>query len=134
MRVFLVVLMAAFGMVIASLGVAAYTWVDFASLLLLGLGNGYIGIILFTWMQTRTPREMLGRMIGLLMFSNVGLVPVSEAISGAVSKWNLTMLFASAGALILLITVWMAFQPGLTVFSDSLSESQAEAVPASSRG
>lgn len=78
-----------------------------------------------TWMQTRTLKEMLGRMMSLLMFSSIGLVPVSRAISGTVSKWDLDALFASAGALVLLVTPWMAFQPGLTVFSESLVAQQA---------
>jgi len=97
------------------------TWIDFGLLLLLGLGNGYIAIVVLTWMQTRAPKEMLGRMMSILMFSNSGLVPVSQAISGAVSKWDLTLLFAAAGALVLLVTLWAAFQPGLTTFSESLT-------------
>jgi hypothetical protein len=72
-------------------------------------------------MQTRTPKEMLGRMMGMVMLSSTGLVPVSQAISGAVSKWSLTFLFASAGVLVLLVTTWAAFQPGLKVFSESLT-------------
>ncbi len=59
---------------------------------------------MFTWMQTRTPREMLGRMMSILSLSNFGLVPIAQAISGAVSKWSLTGLFASAGALVMLVT------------------------------
>jgi len=88
---------------------------------LLGLGNGYIAIILFTWMQTRTPKDMLGRMMGLLMFSNTGLIPISQAISGVISKWNLTLLFTSAGTLVILVTIWTAFQPELQGFSESLT-------------
>jgi len=125
MRTILVVLLAAFGVVIGSLGFISWTWVDFGLLLLLGLGNGYIAIILFTWMQTRTPKEMLGRMMSILMFSNTGLVPISQAISGAASKWNLNLLFLMAGALVVLVTAWAAFQPGLTVFSESLTRAEA---------
>jgi hypothetical protein len=101
--------------------------VDFGLLLMLGLGNGYIAIILFTWMQTRTPKEMLGRTMSLLMFSNTGLVPVSQAISGAVSKWDLNLLFVFAGALVLLVTLWAALQPELQVFSDSLATASSVA-------
>jgi hypothetical protein len=90
-------------------------------LLLLGLGNGYIGIILITWMQTRTPKEMLGRMMSLLVFSSNGLWPVSQAISGALSKWDLNLLFVFAGTLVLLVTFWMTFQPGFKIFSESLT-------------
>jgi hypothetical protein len=60
-------------------------------------------------------------MMSILMFSNTGLVPVSQAISGAVSKWDLNLLFISSGALVLLVTLWAAFQPELKVFSNSLT-------------
>lgn len=126
MRMILLALLVAFGAVIGSVGFIPSTWVDFGLLLLLGLGNGYVAIILFTWMQTRTPKVMLGRMMSLLMFSNTGLVPVSQAISGAVIKWNVTLLFASAGALVLLVTVWTAFQPELIAFSQSLTAAEPE--------
>ena len=120
MRVILIALLAAFGIVIGALGFIPYTWVDFALLSMLGLGNGYIAIIMFTWMQARTPKEMLGRIMSIVMFSNTGLVPVSQAISGFVSKWDLTLLFASAGALVVLVTLYTAFQPELVAFSESL--------------
>ena len=119
--------LAGFGGVIGSLGLIPSTGVDFGLLLMLGLGNGYIAIILFTWMQTRTPKEMLGRTMSLLMFSNTGLVPVSQAISGAVSKWDLNLLFVFAGALVLLVTLWAALQPELQVFSDSLATASSVA-------
>jgi hypothetical protein len=64
---------------------------------------------------------MLGRMMSILMFSNTGLVPIAQAISGAVSKWSVAGLFGSAGALVMLLTLWTAFQPGLRAFSESLT-------------
>jgi hypothetical protein len=73
-------------------------------------------------MQTRAPKEMLGRIMSMVMLSSTGLVPISQAISGAVSKWSLTFLFAFAGVLVLLVTTWAAFQPGLKTFSESLTE------------
>jgi hypothetical protein len=92
-------------------------------MLLLGLGTGYITIILFTWIQTRTPKTMLGRIMSLLMLASAGLLPVSQAIAGVVSTWNLTLLFIAAGGLIVLMTGWTALQPALVTFSDSLSTS-----------
>jgi MFS family permease len=127
MQVILVTLIASFGTVVGALGFINYTWVDFGLLLLLGLGNGYIAIIMITWMQTRAPRDMLGRIMSLLTFSSTGLVPISQAVAGAVSKWNLTSMFAIAGGLVLLVTVWMALHPDLKAFSASLSASPAEA-------
>jgi len=121
MRLFLVVLLAAFGIVMGMMGFINLTWIDFALMLLLGLGNGYVTIILFTSIQTRAPRTMLGRIMSLLMLSSIGLVPVSQVISGAIGAWNLTFLFVSAGMLIVLVSIWTDFQPALVTFSESLS-------------
>ena len=129
MQVFLVGLLTAFGAVLVALGYLRSTWIDFALMLLLGLGNGYISITIFTWMQVRTPKELLGRMMSMLMLSNVGLVPISMALSGAISRWSLTFLFVSAGLLSLLVTAWAAFQPEIKVFSESLLVPQAAAQP-----
>ena len=126
MRVFLIALLASFGLVIGAFGFIYSTWVDFALMLLLGVGNGYISITLFTWIQTRTPKDMLGRMMSILMLSNTGLVPISQAISGVVSKWSLTFLFVGAGALTLLVVLWAAPKPELKTFSESMMAGQPE--------
>jgi hypothetical protein len=129
MRVFLIALLVVFGLVLGSFGFIRSTWVDFALMIMLGLGNGYISITLFTWMQLRTPKAMLGRMMSMMMLSNTGLVPISQAISGAVSRWSLTILFASAGVLILLVALWTALQPELKVFSDSMMAAKPAGIP-----
>jgi len=121
MRAFLVALLAVFGLALGAFGFIRSTWLDFGLMLFLGLGNGYIAITLFTWMQLRTPKDMLGRMMSMIMLSSTGLVPISQAISGAVSRWSLTALFAGAGILILLLALWTASQPELKVFSDSMA-------------
>ncbi len=129
-RIVLTVLLVAFGFVIAALAFITHTWVGFVMLLLMGLANGYTGIILITWMQLRTPRDMLGRMMSLLMFASNGLVPVSQAISGALSKWNMNALLVAAGALDVVVALWTAFQPGLKALSERMvSETAAEPEP-----
>jgi MFS family permease len=130
MRMILLGLLLAFGLAFGALGLSPSTWVDFSLLLLLGFGNGYIAIILFTWMQLHTPRDMLGRMMSILMLCSTGLVPVSEAISGAVIKWDLTLLFVSAGVLIWLVMLWTVFQPGLQAISESLALQPPREAPA----
>jgi MFS family permease len=129
MRVFLIAFLASFGLAIGSFGFIRSTWVDFGLMLILGMGNGYIAITVFTWMQLRTPKDMLGRMMSMMMLSNTGLVPISQAISGAVSKWSLTWLFAGAGVLILLVTLLTAPQPELRTFSESMVAEQAVGNP-----
>lgn len=119
-RILIIVLLFGFGFVIGSLGLIGSVWLDFALLLIVGIANGYLGILLFTWLQTETPKGMLGRIMSILLFSNLGLTPISQAISGFVIKWNLNALFMSAGALVVALTLWAAFRPELKAFSESL--------------
>ncbi len=126
MQFLLIILLAAFGFALASFGFIRSTWVDFSLMILLGIGNGYIAITMFTWMQTRTPREMLGRMMSMLMLASTGLVPISQAASGALSKWSLTSLFVGAGLAILMVTIWAALQPELKTFSNNLMAMHAD--------
>ncbi len=121
MSCYLVLLLVGFGAVIGSLGLIRSTWVDFGLLLLLGLANGYFAITLISWLQAHTPKDMLGRIMSIMMFSGTGLAPVSQAIAGAVSKLDLTLLFLLGGGLTVFLAVWTAFQPSLTEFGESLS-------------
>lgn len=118
---FLILLIAAFGVALGGFGFIRSTWLDFALMLLLGAGNGYVAILMFTWMQTNTPKAMLGRMMSMVLLAGNGLVPISQALSGAVIKWSLETLFVTAGLLIVLVAVWVARQPGLPIFSAGLS-------------
>ena len=118
---FLIFLIGAFGVALGGFGFIRSTWLDFALMLLLGAGNGYVAILMFTWMQTNTPKAMLGRMMSMVLLAGTGLVPISQALSGAVIKWSLETLFVAAGLLIVLVAVWVARQPGLHIFSAGLS-------------
>ncbi len=77
-------------------------------------GAAAFGIITFiTWLQSRTPPAMLGRMMSLLMFALVGLSPISTALAGALIKLDTTMLLASAGGLLVAITLVSLFNPAV---------------------
>ena len=65
-------------------------------------------------------------MMALMMLSSTGLMPISQAVAGVLSKWDLTLSFAIPGALILLVTVWMSFHPDLKGFSDSITDAPLE--------
>jgi MFS family permease len=107
----LVGLVLAFGLAMGLFAFFTTTPPFLFSMLPLGIGNGYLGIALITFIQTHTPREMLGRVMGMVLFANYGLVPVSQAISGFVSKFSLNGLFIGAGALTIAIAVWMLLTP-----------------------
>lgn len=80
---------------------------------LMGGANGYVNILFITWLQRRTPEAMMGRMMSLIMFASLGLVPVSMAVSGALLRQNVTMLFLGAGALMLAIVLLSTLNPNL---------------------
>ncbi|MGC1375480.1 MAG: MFS transporter [Anaerolineales bacterium] len=121
LSIFLVVLILSFGAALISFGWITLTWVDFVLMLLLGVGNGYIGLVIFTWMQQRTPREMIGRVMSMQALASLGLVPLSQALSGAISHWDLTWLFAMSGGLTVLTALWAAFQPALKSLSSEMA-------------
>ena len=125
LRAILVALLAGFALVLAVMGTTASTWVDFALLGLLGIGNGYVTIVLVSSLQERTPRHMLGRVMGLMMLSSFGLVPVSEALSGALGRWDLTLLFLTAAGLTALVALWAATRPALGSIGTGLAPREA---------
>jgi MFS family permease len=50
---------------------------------------GYTNITYITWIQRRIPRSLMGRVMSLLMFSSMALVPISMAVSGALVEISL---------------------------------------------
>ncbi len=124
LSIFFVALLVAFGLVLGSFGWITLTWLDFTLMLLLGIGNGYIGLIIFTWIQQRTPREMLGRVMSMVMLASMGLAPLSLALCGAILRWNVTGLFALTGGFLLLTALWAAFQPGLQSLGNEMAGEQ----------
>lgn len=95
------------GLGVAVLGFAPSTVIAALIVLIIGIAEGYIVIMFTTWLQVRTPERMLGRMMSLLTFASVGLIPISTALSGALIEANATALFLGAGSL-LLLTVGIA--------------------------
>ena len=110
---YLVGVTTAFGLALIALGYTTSTMAAFLILLVVGIGNGTLLITLMTALQRQTPREMLGRVMSIVMLAGVGLVPVSQALAGWLLKLSLTGVFVGAGALVLLTAVWLAFQPAL---------------------
>ncbi len=120
MRLIIVGLVAAFGIGISAVGVLGSTWIDAVVLGLLGLGNGFMAVILITWMQSRTPPTMIGRMMSLMMLATTGLVPLSAGLAGVVSRHSLTTLFVAPGALVLTLGLGLAFLPALRLLGSEL--------------
>lgn len=107
----MVAVIACFGLALGLMGMVSSTLVACVILLIIGVGNGVLEITVVTSIQRMTPKEMLGRVMSLILLAGVGLVPISQALSGAFIKLSLTGLFVGAGILMLLVAIWLALQP-----------------------
>ena len=92
-----------FGIVaLAGLGVAALAFaqsliVAIAVSVAIGMTLGYTNVSFMTWIQRRIPRELMGRVMGLLMFSSMSLVPISIAVAGVLVEISLEWVLIIAG-------------------------------------
>ena len=75
---------------------------------LMGLGVGFVNVQFGAWIQARVEPALTGRVMSVLLFCAVGLVPISYAIAGWLALWSLPALFAGAGALLAATSVLAA--------------------------
>lgn len=78
-------------------------------LAVMGLCAGFVNIQIMSWIQARVAPEMLGRLMSVLMFSAVGLTPVSFVLAGAVAGAHLAALYLAAGAIVLIAAFALLF-------------------------
>ncbi len=93
-------------------GLAAMAWINITAvatvdMFILGVLNGYLGILLITGLQRSTPKEMLGRLMSMIVLANLGLMPLSQAIAGAMLHWSVAPMFLLAGAMLLACAVYI---------------------------
>lgn len=82
-------------------GIAPSVWVAMPIGAGIGIGIGFLNVRVIAWLQARTPAEMRGRVMSLIMLSGVGMAPFSLAIAGAIIDLGaVTLAFAVGGALI----------------------------------
>lgn len=97
------------GALLMPLGAIDATWQGALLLLLVGVLSGFMQIMVFSWIQRRVPRQMMGRAMSIFMFIFMGLAPLSAAGTGWLLKsLTLSQLFAGGGALLLLFTLTAA--------------------------
>lgn len=99
----LLALFVGFGLVMAALAFITSVWVGVVLLVVLGVGDGYVAVVMITLVQRSTPTEMLGRVMSLVMLAMLGVTPVSQAASGALVKLGPAVLFVGCGAGMLVI-------------------------------
>ncbi len=111
-----------FGVGLGLMGLVGSTAMAFIIMLVMGAGNGVLSISLITFLQQKTPHDMLGRVMSLVMLAGVGLQPVSQAITGALIKFSLDGVFFGTGMLMVLIALWLALQPTTRTIHEALAD------------
>lgn len=102
------------GLALASLALVHSTLGGAALLAGTGLLAGIAQIAIVSWIQRRVAPEMMGRTMSVLMFTFMGLGPLSAAIAGSLLKViSLPALFAGAGLLLTTIALCCLGSPAL---------------------
>jgi MFS family permease len=80
-----------------------------ANALVIGVCVGLINVTFVAWLQQTTHISLLGRVMSLVMFSSVGMGPVSFALAGVLVEHNAAIMFAAAGGLVVLASILLSF-------------------------
>jgi len=83
------------------------------TLALMGVGAGFVNVQISSWMQGRVDRQVLGRVMSVLMFSAVGLLPISLLLAGLVAQAHLAAMFVASGSLVLAVGMVAALTSGV---------------------
>jgi MFS family permease len=98
---------------IASIGLLSGLWSLSSVLLLMGMSAAVANIHIISWIQQRIEPAIMGRVMSVLMFFSLGLMPLSLAITGLALQWSLMGTFLFAGGALLLVTFTGALQPSV---------------------
>jgi MFS family permease len=108
------------GTTFALLGLLPGLWITLTVLTLLGFGVAYSSdVALPTFIQTRTPPQVLGRVNSVLNLPRTALSPLSIALMGLLAAWNLRWCFAAAALPMLAAGLRAAFSPAARQLSTS---------------
>ncbi len=54
-----------------------------------GTGDSFVWVNFTTWVQKQVPEKKIGRVMSILTFMSVGLIPIASVILGVAFEWNL---------------------------------------------
>jgi hypothetical protein len=98
----------AIGLCLGSIGMLNLAPLLTGVLFLMSGTAAFLNVQLIAWFQQRVERAMMGRVMSVLMFASIGLMPFSLAAAGVAVKWSLPGTFIIAGAMVLLVTLLAA--------------------------
>jgi hypothetical protein len=106
-------LLSASGLAVAAMAFASSTLVVIALSAFIGAVLGYTNLNFMTWIQRRIPLHLMGRVMSLLMFSSMALVPISIAVAGATAAISLPVTLIVSGLGMTLITLLALLVPSI---------------------
>jgi MFS family permease len=98
---------------IAAIGVLPTELAMAAVLASAGVIGGFNNIVLISWFQERVDHALMGRVMSVLMFGWVGLMPVSYPVAGALAQWSIRGMFLICGLTAVGITALCALSADL---------------------
>jgi MFS family permease len=111
------------GLALAALALVHSTVYGALLLAWVGLLAGIAQIAIVTWIQQRVPPAMMGRTMSLLMFTFMGIGPVSAAVAGSLLKLiSLGALFAGTGLALSAIALGCLANPALRAIGTARPE------------
>ena len=78
-----------------------------------GIALGYGNLLGLTWIQSRIPSALMGRVMSLMMLGSMGLVPVSMLIAGAAVQVSLDATLVIAGLGIAAVSLASLLSPAV---------------------
>ena len=81
--------------------------------LILGGCSSFFILVATTWIQKKTPPEILGRVMGVSLLASIGIAPFSYALAGILANVNLLTLFGGTGLAMILFSTLLAFSPAV---------------------
>lgn len=114
------------GLLLLPMGLVNATWQAAILLILLGVLGGCMQVAVFSWIQQRVPRAMLGRAMSIFMFIFMGLAPLSAALTGFLLQYlSLAQLFAAAGLFLVGYSLLAGLFTHIPRISDAAAADQA---------
>lgn len=105
----LILITLAIGLCLVGIGMADGLPFLAATLLLTSSLAAFANVQLMAWLQQRTDKAMMGRVMSVVMFCSVGLVPFSMAAAGLTIQWSIQGMFVVAGTLVVAVICGAAF-------------------------
>ncbi len=101
------------GVGLALMGFLPNVYLASVLLALLGMGSGFLSVVMISWLQRQTEVSMLGRVMSVAMFASIGMAPFSYLLAGLLADLNPSILFASAGGIVLLAAAVSLMNPAV---------------------